>query len=173
MKVHAATWRPVGEPAVGQQHDIPADIGALAGMRADYVDLFTATAPAARDSSPEEWARTAMEGASAFGRFLCWQVLLGLRLDHRASADRIAGWQIVERGPDWIRAAARSWCLTAHVVIHLDDEHLSLATFVRYDRRPAAQLWSAVSVVHRAAAPDLLRAAVRRVARGGGYRIGR
>ena len=147
-----------------QRHDIPEDIRSLAP--ADYVDLFTATVPeTAAAASPEQWARAAMEGAPAAGRFLCWRALLGLRLAGGASPDHVAGWRIDGRGDDWIRVAARSWFLTAHIVFRADDGLVWFATFIRYDRRLGALVWPRAAVLHRAIAPDFLRAAVRRVER--------
>ena len=66
------------------------------------------------------------------GAQFIWRVLLGMRL--RAAPDRVAGWQIADRGEDWIRIEATSWFLTGHLVVQADDEHVSLATFIRYDR---------------------------------------
>lgn len=128
---------------------------------ADYADCFTALAAGATERTAEGWARTAIEGASAWGRFVTWQVLCALRLDHRPSPDRLSGWQIAERGENWIRLAARSWFMTAHIVVHVDRGQLSFATFVRYDNPVGALVWPAVTRIHRRAVPGLLRAALR------------
>ncbi|MEA2446433.1 MAG: hypothetical protein QOK47_70, partial [Actinomycetota bacterium] len=64
-------------PAVYQQHKIPQAIRALDALPADYVDVFTATTSGARDTAPEQWARSTMEGASPAGRFMAWQAVLG------------------------------------------------------------------------------------------------
>jgi hypothetical protein len=123
----------------------------------DYADRFTAIAPAATDRTPEAWARIAIEGSSALGRFLTWQVLCGLHLE--PGPDRVAGWVIAERGGNWIRLAAPSWFLTARIVVHVDEGELTFATFVRYDRTFAGPVWRTVSHIHRRAVPGLLRAA--------------
>src|SRR5215510_7739123 len=128
-------------------------------MVADYEDRFSVTAPTGR--TPEAWARIAIEGASAFGRFLTWQVLCGLRLDPRPSPENLAGWRIAERDEHAITLGARSWFMSARIVIEVDEDRLSFATFVHYDRPVARLVWPAVATIHRRAVPGLLRAAVR------------
>jgi hypothetical protein len=150
---------------VVQQHEIPERIRDCSTMVSDYVDLFTATASRAMDTSPEQWARAALEGASPVGRFLAWQVLLGLRLDQRPSPDHLAGWRIAERGDGWIRIEASSWFMTGHIVFQVEGDRVSFATFIRYDRLVAALVWLPASIIHRAKVPDVLRHAVRRVER--------
>jgi hypothetical protein len=126
----------------------------------DYVDLFTATTSGATDRSAEEWARAALEDTPT-GRsapFL-WR-LLGLRLGPTPSPDGVQGWSIADRGEDWIRIETTSWCMTAHAVVRVDDRHVSVALFIRYDRPIAALIWPPVSVLHRRAVPVMLRQAV-------------
>ena len=147
-----------------QQHDVPAEIADLV-PDADYVDLFVATAPGAAERSPEQWARAAIEGARWSGRYLAWELVLRLRLDLSPSPERIEGWQVVERGASWITLRASSWFMTAHMVFLVRDDLVTFATFVRYDRPVARRVWTAVSVVHRAVAPDFLRGAVVRIRR--------
>lgn len=48
---------------------------------------------------------------------------------------------------------------------HLDEGHVSFATFVCYDKPIAALVWPTVSVIHRRAVPNLLRHAVKRINR--------
>ena len=127
----------------------------------DYADCFSVTAPGATGRTPEAWARIAIEGASPFGRFLTWRVLCGLRLDPRPSPENLAGWRIAERGGNTIALAARSWFMSARIVVQVDEDRLSLATFVRYDHPVARLVWPAVAPIHRRAVPSLLRAAVR------------
>jgi hypothetical protein len=149
-----------------RQRTIPAAIRALDTLPSDYADVFTATTSEAADTSPERWARVALEGASPAGRFIAWRVLLGLRLEPRPSPDYVAGWKIAGRGDGWIRLEASSWFMTANIVFQVDDGHVSFATLIRYDRRIAALVWTPVSAVHRQLAPDVLRHAVRRINRG-------
>lgn len=156
-------------PAAVQEHTIPEAIRSLSTFEsADYVDLFVAPAEDATSASPERWARAAMEGTPALGRFLAWRVVCGLRLEQRPSADYVAGWKIDGRGEDWIRTEARSWFMTAHIVFRVEPARVSFATFIRYDRAIAALIWGAASAIHRRVAPDFLGSAVRRVRRGAG-----
>jgi hypothetical protein len=88
------------------------------------------------------------------------RVFLGLRLKLRPAPDRLLGWQVVARGENWLRIEAASWFLTGHVVMHADDETLSFASFIRYDRWLARVAWPPVSLVHRQVALALVRGAV-------------
>lgn len=150
-------------PTVLQQQDIPEAIRALSTIAdPDYVDLFTLRTSSARDRSPEQWARAVFEDALGYVKgFLIWRVIIGLRLKRRGSPDCVAGWEIADRGEDWLRMAAHSWMLTAHLVFQTDDEQVSLATFIRYNHPVAARAWPRLSRKHRAAAPALLREAHR------------
>jgi hypothetical protein len=154
-------------PGVEQRHNIPETIATRAAMaEPDYVDLFTVTAPRASDSSPEEWARVALEGASAAGRFLVWQVLCGLRLETEPSSGNVAGWRIADRGAGWVRLEAASWFITAHAVVRVEDDRVSIALFIRYDSPAGRFIWTPLSVAHRRLMPGLLIHAVRRMNRG-------
>ena len=148
-----------------QVRDIPDPIRALDVLPSDYIDVFTATTTEAASASPEQWARVALEDASPVGRFIAWRVLLGLRLESRPSWNHVAGWKIAERGDGWIRLEARSWFMTGNIVFHVDDEHVTFATMIRYDRRIAEIVWTPVSAIHRELAPKVLRHAVRRIDR--------
>jgi hypothetical protein len=129
--------------------------------RPDYVDLFTATTSGATAKSAEEWARLALED-TPIGRSapMLWQ-LLGLRLGPSPSPEYVQGWKIADRGDDWIRIEAASWFMTAHAVVQVDEERVSIALFLRYDQRIAALLWPPVSVMHRRAVPIMLRQALK------------
>jgi hypothetical protein len=149
-------------PSVMQQHNIPAVIRSLSGMDSpDYVDLFTVTTKGAADASPEQWSRTAIEDVAGVGGQFIWRGVLGLQLRSRPSTERVGGWRIAGRGEDWIRLEASSWFLTAHLVIRLDDEHLSIGTFIRYDHSIAPLIWVPLSAVHRLLMPGLLKQTVR------------
>ncbi|MFK0259000.1 hypothetical protein [Streptomyces sp. NPDC090445] len=146
-------------PHVHRQQPVPEEIRALSTM-ADpgYVDVFTLVG-GVPGRSPEQWAKALFEDAAGRAGQFVWRVLLGLRL--RASAHRVAGWEVAGRGADWIRLEARSWFLTGHLVVQADDEHVSLATFIRYDRPVASLIWPPLARKHRQLAPDLLRDAHR------------
>ena len=149
-------------PSVTQQRNIPEAMCSLSGMDCpDYIDLFSVTTDGAADTSPEQWACTAIEAVAGLGGQFIWRGVLGLRLDSRPSTERVAGWKIAERGPNWIRLEASSWFLTAHLVTRLDDEHLSVGTFIRYHLPIAALIWVPASAVHRRLMPGLLHQTVR------------
>jgi hypothetical protein len=88
----------------------------------------------------------------------------------RPSPDYVGGWKIADRGDSWIRLEAASWFMTAHLVLEVDDRHLSVATFICYDRPMAALVWPPLSAAHRFLMPGLLRHTVRamRIAVKGG-----
>ncbi len=150
-------------PTVMQQRNLPESIRSVSNLdRIDYFDLLTATIDAT-DTSPEDWARAAMEDAAGLAGQFVWRVVLGLRLASPTSPERVAGWKIAERGDSWITLVASSWFLTACVVVQVDDRQVSVATLIRYDRPPAALVWPALSIAHRQAMPRLLRHAARQL----------
>lgn len=147
-------------PTVRREATLPAALHSIAPPF-DYVDVFTMRNIPAVGASPERWARAGVEDAAgSMGQFV-WRRILGLRLDGRPSPDRIGGWQIAGRADDWIRLEARSWCLTANILVQVGDAHVTIATFVRFDRAPAAIIWSRLAGAHRRAMPGLMRRAAR------------
>jgi hypothetical protein len=150
------------EPTVLQERNVPAAICSLSTLATlDYIDLFTVTSSEAARWSPEQWAHGVVEDAAGVGGQFVWRVLLGLTLERQPSPDRVGGWKIAGRGDDWIRLESASWFLTAQIAVQVDDGQVSVATFIRYDRRIAALMWPPLSIVHRRAMPALLRQAVR------------
>jgi hypothetical protein len=148
------------------QRDVPESIRSLGGLAdPDYVDLFTATTNEASEKPVEDWARIALErvmpGYLRLGVFVAQRLLLGLRLGPRRSPDYIAGWKIADRGDSWVRIEAASWMMTASLVFKIDEARLSLATFLRYDRRMAALVWPPISIAHRKVGLALMRRALR------------
>lgn len=149
--------------SVIKQRNIPEVIRSLSGMDSpDYIDLFTVTTNGAPHASPEQWSRAVIEDVAGLGGQFIWRGVLGLRLKSRPSTERVGGWKIADRGEDWIRLEASSWFLTAHLLIRLNDDHLSIGTFVRYRRPIAALIWVPASAVHRRLMPGLLHQTVRR-----------
>ncbi len=59
---------------------------------------------------------------------LIWRGLLGMRLSRGRSPDTIAGWQIAERGENWVRLEAGSWFLTGNLVVRATNETVCQAT---------------------------------------------
>jgi len=123
----------------------------------DYADAFTGSTDAV--GSPEQWAR-AMFGdiPSPTQRFI-WRGLLGLRLSRGRSPHTVAGWSIAERGDHWIRLETGSWFMSAELVVRTSDGRVSLATFVRYERRLGSVVWPPLSAMHRLLIPRVIRTA--------------
>ncbi|MCK2215456.1 hypothetical protein MF672_016905 [Actinomadura sp. ATCC 31491] len=145
-----------------QTRELPAAVRALSPL-GDYADVFTAATRAG--ATPEQWARAMFGDVPGPAGLLIWRGFLGLRLARQPSPDTVAGWRVDGRGDDWIRLAARSWFLSAHLVVTTADGHVSLATFLRYDRFPGRLVWPPLSAVHRLLVPRVLRAAVARTER--------
>jgi Protein of unknown function (DUF2867) len=122
--------------------------------------------------SPEQWARATFEDAPrALRAFIVagWRVGLGLRLGPRPSPDHVLGWKIVSAGTDLIGLSVQSALLgTAHLMWQLEGSRVTLASFVRYEKRGARPIWWAVQPLHHRIVPYLLgRAASRSPAIGG------
>ena len=105
------------------------------------------------EMSPEAWAR-ALHSAPVRLRLVLGiavftqRRVLGLRLG-RHSAERLFGWTVAERGDHWFRLEAVSWMGEANLLFHRDERHVSVATFLRYDRRIGKIIWTPVSHGHR------------------------
>jgi hypothetical protein len=146
----------------GSNATIPESIRALSSLPAiDYVDLFSLSTNA--DASPEQWARAMFGDVPSIAEQVIWRGLLGIRLSQGRSPATVAGWQIAERGDNWIRLEAASWFLIGNLVVRATDGQVSLVTFLRYDRRLAHWVWPPLSAVHRRLAPGLLRDAAARI----------
>jgi len=144
-------------PTVRQLQPVPEEIRARSPLTGPgYVDAFVLSG-GITGRSAEQWARAMFDDVA--GITALWRVLLGLHL--RATPDRVSGWDIAERGEDWIRLEVTSWLWTNHIVVEADDEHVRLATFIRYDRPLASRVWLPMSEQHRREAPRLLRGAYR------------
>jgi hypothetical protein len=147
------------------QRSVPEAIRSLGALaNADYADIVTATIDETPSGTPEQLIRAALNDVPRGLRFLMpfiQRVFLGLRLKLRPSPDYLLGWKIADRGESWMRIEAASWFLTGHVVMHIDEGQISFASFIRYDRRPAAYIWPPVSLIHRQVALALVRIATR------------
>jgi hypothetical protein len=157
---------PVADRTTVQQPHVPDAMRRLSALpRIDYVDLFTVGASRAADTAPEEWTRAAVEDTAGLGGQFVWRVLCGLSLDPRRAPDRVGGWKLAARGDGWIRLEAISWFMTAHLVVVVEREQVSVATFIHYDRAVGALIWPTLAVAHRALMPGLLRGTASRVRR--------
>jgi hypothetical protein len=137
-------------------------LGALAN--AHYADIVTAAVDESPRRTPEQLIQAGLDGVPR-GLLLfiplIQRVFLGLRLKLRSSPDHLLGWKIADRGDNWMRIESASWFLTAHVVMHVDQERMSFASFVRYEQWPATFIWPPISLIHRQVALALVRSATR------------
>jgi hypothetical protein len=153
------------DSAVGA-HNVPESVRALSSLAdIDYVDQFTLATDAAAYATPEQWARAMFGDVPSVAEQLIWRGILGLRLGRGRSPATVGGWQIAERGADWIRLEAASWFLTCNLLVQVTDGRVSLGTCVRYDRRLGHVVWPPLSAVHRRLVPGLLRDAAARIRR--------
>jgi len=157
--------RPERVPPVTWQRDVPESIRSLAGLaNPDYLDVFTGTTKKASGKPAEDLARAVLEGGPSYlrlGVFVAQRLVLGMRLGPRRSPDYIHGWKITDRHHGWVRIEGASWMVTMSLVFKVDGAGLSMATFIRYDRRMAALVWPPVSLAHRQVALALIRRALR------------
>lgn len=150
------------ESAVGT-NDIPESVRALGSLpEVDYADLFTLAADT--EATPEQWARAMFGDIPSLAELLIWRVLLGLRLSRGRSPATVAGWQIGDRGEDWIRLEAASAFLTCNLLVQTAEGRVSLVTFLHYDRCLGRSIWPPLSAIHRRVVPGLLRDAATRTA---------
>ena len=146
-------------PSVHAEQPVPEGLRALSTMAApDYLDAFT-LAGGGPGSSPEQWARAMFEVVGGRGAQVIWRGVLAMRL--HSAPDRIAGWAIGGRGPDWIRIEAASPFMAGHLLVRSTDDQVSFATFIHYDRRWAGLVWRPLSAAHRRLSPGLLTDAYR------------
>ena len=151
------------ESALGT-HDIPDSVHALGSLpEVDYADLFTLSTDT--KATPEQWARAMFGDVPSPVEVLIWRGLLGLRLSRGRSPATVGGWQIGERGEDWIRLEAASWFLTGNLIVQTAEGRVSLATFLHYDGRLGRSVWPPLSAIHRRMVPGVLRDASIRAAR--------
>jgi hypothetical protein len=152
-------------PIVQWRRDVPDAIRVLGALaNANYADVVTAAADEAPGATPEQLIQAGLDGVPRglllFIPFV-QRFFLGLQLKLRPSSDHLLGWKIVDRGENWMRIESASWFLTAHVVMHIDQEQMSFASFIRYERWPAMFIWPPVSLIHRQVALALVRSAIR------------
>ena len=122
-------------------------------MVSNYEDLFYGPPAPSIDMSPEAWAAVLQRAPARLRRLLRMALftqrrILGLRL-RRHSAAHLLGWNVAERGDHWFRLEASSWMGEAHLVFHSDERHVSVATFLRYDRPIGKVIWAPVAFGHR------------------------
>jgi hypothetical protein len=147
--------------------DVSEQIRAVDTLAEPHYAAAWEVAIADRDArSAEQWARATFEHAPrALRAFIVagWTVGLGLRLGPRPSPDHVLGWKSVTAAPDLIILSVQSGLLgTAHIVFQVEGSRVVLASFVRYEKRWARPIWSAVQPVHHRIVPYLLGRAASR-----------
>jgi hypothetical protein len=133
------------------------------GRRPDYATSFAADLAEADTQSPEQWARSILEGAPRALRWFVvigWKLVLRLRLAPRGADGAIAGWTIGRTTPDRVTLEVSSSLVTARKVLEADADRLTLTTYVWYENKRGRLLWSASAPVHHRIEPLLLTLAV-------------
>ncbi|MCD2442022.1 DUF2867 domain-containing protein [Agromyces sp. SYSU K20354] len=134
--------------------ELSAPIRLLGDPDADAVDAVAIRTAVRVD--PVEWASALLDGLGDRGQFI-WRRVLGLRLSDLGETDTVAGWPIVARDVDWVRLEASSKDLTGQLVISVDGDTVTLATFVRYRRMRGRIVWQLILPMHRVVTARLLR----------------
>jgi len=138
----------------------------------DYEVAFEIERPEGRTLSAEQWARAMFEEAPLALR---WFLIVGwtaitCRLRPRRSPSRVLGWQIESASPDTAVIAVQAWVgLTSRLVVSIDADMVTLASFVRYTgpMTPVARaVWAATIPLHERILPYLLTSATRRAKNG-------
>ena len=134
------------------------EIDAQDGLAPDYGSSFAADLPGADNESPEQWARTILEGAPLLLRWFVlfgWKFVLRLRLAPRAT-DVVAGWAISTTTSNAITLEVESGSIAARKVLLVEQNRLTLTTYVWYRRRLGRLLWSTLAPVHHRIEPLLM-----------------
>jgi hypothetical protein len=143
-------------------HNLHGSILTLSSLpRIDYADQFTLSTDL--DATPESWARAMFGDVPSLAELLIWRGLLGFRLSRGRSPVTVAGWQIGNRGEDWIRLEAASWFLTGNLLVQRAGRQVSLVTFLHYRHWLGRVVWAPLSAVHRRLVPRVLRKAAARI----------
>lgn len=157
--------------AVGAAEVADAVLALSSLSHVDYVDDFT-LAHAAGDATPEEWARAIFGDVPDIAEKVIWRGILGLRLSRGPSPATVAGWRIADQGEGWIRLEAASWFVSGNLIVRASRTHVSLATFMRYDRWLARVVCPLLTLVHRALVPGVLRDGAQMVPARGHHHVG-
>jgi hypothetical protein len=125
-----------------------------------YADAFEIARSPTDQRSAEQWARDFFERLPAAIRrpgLLIHRWILGFSLGPWTSSEHIFGWRIVTSEPELLHLEARSTLFGGHMVWRLDDERLTMTTFIQYEtRRTAPAVWAIIGNLHRGSARCLL-----------------
>lgn len=111
----------------------------------DYVDAFELRWAGPDEHSPEQWARTGLEGAPRVVRaviVVAHRVVLGFRLGPHDSPDHVLGWPVTRRTPGEIELRASSWLVDGVIAARrVDPCTARLTTSLHFRRRAGRLLW--------------------------------
>jgi hypothetical protein len=131
-----------------------------AARRYDYADAFEVRLPEPDPYSPETWVRAGLEAAPGAVKRIVG--LLGVRRAPLSSADRVAGFRVLESGPDVIHLET-SLPLMRVVLVgrRVEPTRRMLTTILHYERPVLARLvWAIVGLAHRRTAPHVITSKV-------------
>jgi len=134
----------------------------------DYEVAFEIERPEGRTLSGEQWARAMFEDAPLVLR---WFLIVGwtaitCQLGPRRSPTGVLGWRLGRASADTAVLAVEAWIgLRSRLVISVDTDTVTVASFVRYTGRAAPlarAVWAATIPLHERILPYLLTSAARR-----------
>jgi hypothetical protein len=135
----------------------------------DYEDAFLVQTGPARERTPEQWARAALEGAPiALRRALRsgW-FALGVQLGSTRSDRLVLGWEVRRSTPEVALLAARSRLgFVGELLFKSRQRALLYATFVQMESPIARAVWAGIARGHRQVVRYVLEQAATRNAGG-------
>lgn len=154
---------PVSEP---RQVAVPESARALCALaRIDYEDGFAIETGAARNRTPEQWARALLEDAPTTRGRALWRLAATVGVLPRAGGSRrrsVGAWTQRRSTPEVaIVAAGAPVGISAEMIFSLEREALLWTTFVQLRNPLARRLWARIAPVHRGVVPALLKRAQR------------
>lgn len=146
--------------------EVPAEARALSALpRIDYEDATVIETELAEELTAEQWARMALERAPAPMRRALrsgWAAL-GLKHGSADDAERVLGWEVRRRSPDFALLGARSRLgMPGEVLVKREPEALLVATFLQFENPAARAAWVPVGPGHRQIVRHLLEQGVAR-----------
>ncbi|SDS12848.1 hypothetical protein [Microlunatus soli] len=142
---------------------MPADLLAIATLPSlDYANLVST--PTDLAVAPEIWARTMVGDVPNTIERVVWNGILRLGLSREPSPERVAGWRITGRDPQWIRLEASSGLLAANIIVRTVDGRVSMATLIRYRSAVTRPIWTVLTPLHTSVMPKMLAAAIEQLA---------
>ena len=135
-------------------------LAASRGATPDYASAFAADVAGADARSAEDWARTILEDAPRALRWFVvagWRCVLLLRLAPRGTAGTVAGWTLIASStPTTVTLEVASRLITAHKVMSVAPDRITLTTYVWFRSRLGRAVWSALAPVHHRVEPLLV-----------------